>query len=115
MATINIGGETFEAGASIIHPKNYHVSNFTSLLKLRRRLGDDNDDSDSLGVWDGKRFVVKTLRSDSKMPFMNKFVSLINSVKLFWRYGFSLLRMQSFVEVLSLFLFWENIDVVAGF
>lgn len=109
MATVNIGGETFEAGASIIHPKNYYVSNFTSLLKLKRRL---SDDSHSLGVWDGKRFVVKTLRADSKLPFMNKFVPLINSVKLFWRYGFSLLRMQSFVEtMLTDFLkYYESSD-----
>lgn len=101
MATVTIGGDTFESGASIIHPKNYHLSNFTSLLKLKRRLGDgDGDDCDSLGVWDGKRFVVKTLRSDSKFPIVNKAVSLINTVKLFWRYGFSLLRMQSFVETM---------------
>ncbi|KAJ8447172.1 hypothetical protein Cgig2_022901 [Carnegiea gigantea] len=116
MATVTIANETFEAGASIIHPMNYHLSNFTSLLKLRRRISEDDDDA-SLGIWNGEKFVFKTLNLNWDFPLMKfslvkKIVSLLNAVKLFWRYGFSLLRMQSFVEAtLNNFLkYYESFD-----
>jgi len=108
MATVTIANETFEAGASVIHPLNYHLSNFTSLLELRRRIGDDDDDA-SIGIWNGEKFLFKTLNLNWDFPLVKfslvkKIVSLLNAVKLFWRYGFSLLRMQRFVEVCSLSL-----------
>ncbi|KAF7834126.1 Farnesylcysteine lyase [Senna tora] len=96
MATVNVAGETFEAGASILHPKNYHARNYTKLLDLEFRTS--LSDSLSLGIWDGKKFVFKTLEIDSNIPFVDKVVSLANSVLLFFRYGLSLFRMGSFVE-----------------
>ena len=103
MATVTIAGETFEAGASILHPKNYHALEFTKLLNLT---ANDKDDSSSfsLGIWDGNKFVFKTLDSNSKLPFVQKIVSIWNSVVMFLRYGLSLFRMSNFVEVLSLSL-----------
>lgn len=106
MATVSIGGETFEAGASILHPKNYYALNYTKLsgLKVKPPPASEDDDSMSFGFWDGKKFVFKTLQVDSKFPFVQKIVSFANSFYLFFRYGFSLLKMNSFVEV-SVLLF----------
>ncbi|KAJ4844369.1 hypothetical protein Tsubulata_029733 [Turnera subulata] len=101
MATVTIGGETFEAGASILHPKNYHASNFTRLLNLTRRTPPSSESSLSLGIWDAQtnRFLIKTLDVDSNLPsFVQKIVSFANDLYLFFRYGLSLLKMESFVE-----------------
>ncbi|KAF5727608.1 hypothetical protein HS088_TW22G01304 [Tripterygium wilfordii] len=98
MATVTIAGETFEAGASILHPKNYHALNFTTGLGLKIRKPPASESSLSLGIWDGKRFLLKTISVDSKIPFVQKIVSFANSVYLLVRYGFSLLKMESFVE-----------------
>ncbi|ERN04738.1 hypothetical protein AMTRI_Chr11g156840 [Amborella trichopoda] len=92
MATVELAGDTFEAGASILHPKNYHALNFTELLGLGRR--GDNDDS-WFGVWDGKGFVFKTM-PPCQWVVLKKLASFFNSLLMFGRYGFSLLRMQSF-------------------
>ncbi|GKB83398.1 boron transporter 4-like protein [Tanacetum coccineum] len=51
MATVTIGGNTFEAGASILHPKNYNALNFTKMLGLR--VMKDSEREMSLGIWDG--------------------------------------------------------------
>ncbi|KAK9735535.1 hypothetical protein RND81_04G211000 [Saponaria officinalis] len=121
MATLTIAGDTFEAGASIIHPKNYHTSNFTSYLKLKKRFGISDgsdggdgydDDGDSLGFWNGEKFVFKTMRLDSRFRIVNKAISLVNQAKIFWRYGVSLFKMQAFVEhTLSNFLkYYESHD-----
>ncbi|MBA0743472.1 hypothetical protein Gogos_006144 [Gossypium gossypioides] len=100
MATVSIGGETFEAGASILHPKNYHALNYSNLLglKVKPPPASEDDDSMSLGIWDGKKFVFKTLQVDSKFPLVQKIVFYVNSFRIFFRYGFSLLKMGSFVE-----------------
>lgn len=98
MATITIANHTFEAGASILHPKNYHASNYTKSLGLKKKVSDEDDGCEFLGIWDGNQFVFQTFSLDWGFDFVNKIVSLVNSVKLFWRYGFSLLKMQSFVE-----------------
>ncbi|CAL5324053.1 unnamed protein product [Camellia sinensis] len=97
MATVSLAGDTFEAGASILHPKNYHAVNFVKLLNLTVKQ-DDEDDSSSFGIWDGHKFVFKTLDSNSKFPFFQKIVSLLNSFRMFFRYGFSLFKMSNFVE-----------------
>ncbi|THG22343.1 farnesylcysteine lyase-like [Camellia sinensis] len=97
MATISLAGDTFEAGASILHPKNYHAVNFVKFLNLTVKQ-DDEDDSSSFGIWDGHKFVFKTLDSNSKFPFFQKIASLLNSFRMFFRYGFSLFKMSNFVE-----------------
>ncbi|XP_044470383.1 farnesylcysteine lyase isoform X2 [Mangifera indica] len=98
MATITISNHTFEAGASILHPKNHHALNFTKLLNLKIKQPSSSDESHSFGIWDGEKFVFKTLSVDSKLPFVQKIVSFANSVYIFMRYGLSLLKMQGFVE-----------------
>ncbi|XP_075498417.1 farnesylcysteine lyase-like isoform X1 [Primulina tabacum] len=100
MATVTISGETFEAGASILHPKNYHTLNFTKSLNLSVNDPKNNEDTFSLGIWDGHKFVFKTLSSNSKLPIVQRFVSYVNSIILCLRYGFSLYRMNAFVEAM---------------
>lgn len=100
MATVTIAGETFEAGASILHPKNYHALNYTKYLNLTVRNPKHADDCLSLGIWNGRDFVYKTLNSNSKLPIVQRLLSIANSIRMMLRYGvFSLLRMNSFVEV----------------
>ncbi|GMG99825.1 hypothetical protein Nepgr_001665 [Nepenthes gracilis] len=112
MATVTVANEIFEAGASILHPKNYHALNFTNLLNLKEKTKTDNDDLISLGIWDGSKFVFKTLSVDSKFPFIQKVVAQINSLRLLWRYGASLFKMESYVEsTLDKFLkYYESFD-----
>lgn len=98
MATVVLAGETFEAGASILHPKNFHAVNFTKMLNLSVKTPPSSESSLSLGIWDGEKFVFKTLDSNSKSSIVQRIVAITNSVLMFVRYGFSLLKMDSFVQ-----------------
>lgn len=96
MATVSIAGETFEAGASILHPKNYYVLNFTKMLNLEVN---PPSSSSSFAIWDGKnKFVFRTLAPQFQVPFYQKIISIVNSIIIFARYGFSLVKMDNFVE-----------------
>lgn len=99
MATVTIGGDTFEAGASIIHPKNLHALGFARLLHLNTKTGDEADSW--FGIWDGSRFVFQTLKppSTSSSSLYRKMYPILNSLIMVWRYGISLLRMDRFVKV----------------
>ncbi|RAL45538.1 unnamed protein product [Cuscuta campestris] len=97
MATVTVAGDTFESGGSILHPKNYHVLNFTKYLNLTVKKPSAESDS-SFGIWDGNKFVFKTLTSNCRLQILRKIVSIANSVLIFLRYGFSLFRMENFVE-----------------
>ncbi|XP_052197131.1 farnesylcysteine lyase isoform X2 [Diospyros lotus] len=110
MATVSLAGQTFEAGASILHPKNYHALNYAKSLNLSIRK--PSPSSFSLGIWDGHRFIFKTLTSHSKFPFLQKIVSLTNSFLMFFRYGFSLFRMGNFVKgaVDSFLKYYESFE-----
>ncbi|GAB2229077.1 hypothetical protein Droror1_Dr00023212 [Drosera rotundifolia] len=111
MSTISLSNHTFEAGASILHPKNYHAARFRDELGLRVK-GKVEEDSDTIGVWDGEKFVFKSIIVDSKSTVVRKVVEKVNAVRLLWRYGFSLMRMQSFVEsMLGKFLkYYESVE-----
>ncbi|XP_073060637.1 farnesylcysteine lyase-like isoform X2 [Primulina eburnea] len=111
MATVTISGETFEAGASILHPKNYHTLNFTKSLNLSVNDPKNNEDTFSLGIWDGHKFVFKTLSSNSKLPIVQRFVSYVNSIILCLRYGFSLYRMNAFVEVITRINYGQSVNI----
>lgn len=102
MAMVELAGDKFEAGGSILHPKNLHTLHYTELLGLKQKTGGD-DDSD-FGIWDGQKFIFKTFPArTSRFPaVINTF---INNLLIFWRYGTSLLKMQDYVsDLLSKFL-----------
>jgi hypothetical protein len=58
LGTVTLAGDSFEAGGSIIHPRNLHARRFADLLGLAVKTGGD----DWLGIWDGKSFVFQTAR-----------------------------------------------------
>lgn len=95
MATVELAGDTFEAGASILHPKNLHAVRFVELLGLKRNL---TPDSDSFGIWDGQKFVLKTRQAGDSV-ISRKVTELYNNLAILWRYGASLFKMQSHVTV----------------
>ncbi|ONK55718.1 uncharacterized protein A4U43_C10F290 [Asparagus officinalis] len=100
MATVTIAGDTFEAGGSIIHPKNFHALRFASMLNLSHSPESDEESDSWFGIWDGSRFVFKTLQPPPSWSsfVVKKIYSLLNSLLLFRRYGFSLIRMNGFVQ-----------------
>ncbi|ESQ31514.1 hypothetical protein EUTSA_v10004131mg [Eutrema salsugineum] len=98
MRTVTVSGDTFEAGGSILHPKNYHARDFVERFNLTVRLPTPIEESCALGIWDGNKFIFKTFGSSIKFPFVDKIVSWVNDLYIFVRYGFSLLRMSSFIE-----------------
>lgn len=100
MATVTIAGETFEAGASILHPKNYHALTYAKFLNLT--IKEPSSSSSGLGIWNGREFIFKTAASDSENWIIQYLFSFANSLKVFMRYGHALFRMHSFVEVSSL-------------
>lgn len=96
-ATVEVAGEEFEAGASILHPKNLHAAAYVALLNLSRN--EPSSSSSGFAIWDGRGFVFETLSSESRNWAVQKVISYANDLRLFLRYGLSLLRMQSFVGV----------------
>jgi phytoene dehydrogenase-like protein len=98
MAVVELEGETFEAGASVIHPKNLHAVKFASLLELNRTSDDDDDDEGSFGIWDGTQLVFQTARAGDSL-FSKTVTRIMNTLSVLWRYGASLWRMQNHVNV----------------
>uniref|UniRef100_A0A0D9WBM3 Prenylcysteine lyase domain-containing protein n=1 Tax=Leersia perrieri TaxID=77586 RepID=A0A0D9WBM3_9ORYZ len=108
LATVTLAGDQFEAGGSIIHPRNLHVRRFADLLGLAAKTGGDDD---WLGIWDGRRFVFQTLRplQPGTSWLRRKLHSFLNSLRLLNRYGLSLLNMDRFVQVmLQRFMLYYN-------
>ncbi|XP_027334694.1 farnesylcysteine lyase isoform X2 [Abrus precatorius] len=118
IGTVTVAGETFEAGASILHPKNLYAVDYVKLLNLKVKL--PRSESLSFGIWNGNKFVFKTVKISCnlpiidellKPPFVNTLVSLVNSVFMFVRYGFSLLKMQNFVEVITRINYGQSVSM----
>ncbi|KAL6651686.1 hypothetical protein ACP70R_010611 [Stipagrostis hirtigluma subsp. patula] len=108
LATVAIAGDHFEAGGSIIHPRNLHARRFADLLGLAVKTGGDDD---WLGIWDGHRFVFQTLRPPPPGAswWRRKLHGLLNSLLLLNRYGLSLLKMDKFVQaMLERFMLFYN-------
>ncbi|KAL2610370.1 hypothetical protein R1flu_028943 [Riccia fluitans] len=111
LATIQVGEDHFEAGGSIIAEKNQLMQEFVKLLGLKKVTSEDDDNS--LGIWNGRMFIFQTVRSGDSY-YWRKVTSIWNTILMFWRYGASLMKMQSHVsELLTnwLQLYDENIDV----
>ncbi|KAI1301761.1 Prenylcysteine oxidase [Halotydeus destructor] len=81
----------YEAGGSILHPRNIYATALMEKFGLKKSHG--CSESGLAGIYNGKDFVFEESRYNS-----------INIVKLLWRYGLSLPRMQSLVKrMLDLF------------
>ncbi|EDO41014.1 predicted protein, partial [Nematostella vectensis] len=78
--TVEVAGQRFEAGGSIIHSANQHMQSFVSELG-------DNENSSLLGIYNGTAFV-----------FMGSRWKIVNYAKLIWRYGFDLITMDNWIS-----------------
>ncbi|XP_035418565.1 prenylcysteine oxidase 1 [Cygnus atratus] len=83
LATLEVEGEGYEAGGSVLHPLNLHMKHFVKELGLPAA-----PVSDSLvGIYNGEEFV-----------FEESSWYIVNVLKLLWRYGLNPLRMYMWVE-----------------
>ncbi|XP_054718555.1 prenylcysteine oxidase 1-like [Uloborus diversus] len=80
---LNVDGDFYEAGGSVIHPSNKHMVDFTKLLGLSVR----KPTSSRFGIYDGKQFVFE----ESEWHF-------ITMAKFLWRYGISSLGLFKWVQ-----------------
>ncbi|XP_060835997.1 prenylcysteine oxidase 1-like isoform X1 [Rhopalosiphum padi] len=78
-------GNEYETGGSVIHQRNKYMSNFVSNLGLQKRKSVFKNER--LGLHNGKDF--DFIEND------NYFVNLMN---ILWRYGYSIKRLQEFVN-----------------
>ncbi|XP_064601062.1 prenylcysteine oxidase 1-like [Liolophura sinensis] len=83
VSTVVVNGREYESGASIIHPRNQYMVNFTKLFGLRKREGH----SEKLAIYDGKKFV-----------FTGSKFNIATMAKMFWRYGMDVYNINSWVE-----------------
>ncbi|KAL5007831.1 hypothetical protein ScPMuIL_016637 [Solemya velum] len=83
-ATILFNDEQYEAGASIIHPRNMYMVNFTKLFGLEPLGGAE---SGKLGIFDGKDMVFST--SDW---------GVVTMAKMVWRYGWDVFSIRSYIN-----------------
>ena len=107
---VEFSGETYEAGASIIHKKNRYMSALSAkfgeyLLKLNSNqaccvcvtgLKKAETADEYLGIFNGMQLL-----------FQSSAVSIVTTLKLLWRYGFGLRKIQSYLNKL-----WVNFDVI---
>lgn len=84
LATVKISDHYYNAGGSIVHPKNMYMVNFTEMLGLQR---DSKAEEGKLGIYDGNEVLFTT--SD---------YSIVTLTKLFWRYGMDLYNIKNWVE-----------------
>ncbi len=62
LATLDVGGTPVESGGTIIHETNRYLASFVDQLGLERVEPHQREQggSDSVGVWDGRRFAFRT-------------------------------------------------------
>ncbi|XP_011155741.1 prenylcysteine oxidase-like [Solenopsis invicta] len=83
LATTKIDKDEFEAGGSIIHPKNKYMQRFVKLLGLEKSPYIAEDGADA--IWNGDEFIF--LGDD-----------LMSKMKLFWRYGLQIFSLKNHVD-----------------
>ncbi|XP_064634573.1 prenylcysteine oxidase 1-like [Lineus longissimus] len=81
---VQVDGRFYEAGASIIHPKNQYMVNFTKMLGLEHR---KQASGQVVGFFDGK-----------EMIFTGSSWDVVFIGKLLWRYGLSVVKLNYWVE-----------------
>jgi len=78
LATLDVGGTPVESGGTIIHETNRYLAGFVDHLGLERVEPHqrEGDGSESVGVWDGRRFAFRTHDS-----------ALLTRLAAVWRFG----------------------------
>lgn len=85
LATIKFGDNEYEAGGSVIHPRNKYMYDFLKLLKLEIRPESAYDGL--YGVWNGKEFV-----------FIESEYESITLFKLIYRYGWQPISLHNYIK-----------------
>lgn len=83
LASVKIKDYEYEMGGSVIHPLNLHMKHFVEILGIPPR----KDVPSKMAIFDGK-----------ELMFEESDWYIINFIRMLWRYGFNLLRMQVWVE-----------------
>ncbi|XP_040270363.1 prenylcysteine oxidase 1 [Bufo bufo] len=83
LSTIEMEGNHYEAGGSVIHPLNLHMKTFVKELGLNAVSLRGN----LVGIYNGEEFV-----------FQESEWFLINVIKMIWNYGLNFLRLYMWVE-----------------
>lgn len=83
LAVNRIGDHVYETGGSVIHPKNKYMVDFLKILKLNKRQPPEGH----LGLYDGEDYI-----------FTESSWKVITYLKLFWRYGKDVFRLQWMVD-----------------
>lgn len=83
LATVKVDRDEVEAGGSIIHSKNMYMQRFVKLLGLEK----SPPSNEKYGIWNGDEFI-----------FTASDWSIITIIKLLYRYGIQLYRLQSHIN-----------------
>ncbi|XP_028921879.1 prenylcysteine oxidase 1 [Ornithorhynchus anatinus] len=83
LATLEMEGQEYEAGGSVIHPLNLHMKRFVKELGLSVTPGAGG----LMGIYNGETFV-----------FEESSWYVVNVLKILWQYGLQFLRMHMWVE-----------------
>eukprot|EP01111_Echinosteliopsis_oligospora_P014506 TRINITY_DN5478_c0_g1_i1.p1 TRINITY_DN5478_c0_g1~~TRINITY_DN5478_c0_g1_i1.p1 ORF type:complete len:483 (+),score=106.57 TRINITY_DN5478_c0_g1_i1:363-1811(+) len=83
-----IHGKNVEVGGSIYHESNANVDGFVKQFNLTRQHAFGGG---PMAIWDGEEVVFLS----SQMPYVGKYVNLASMV---YRYGFSPLRLKSYLD-----------------
>ncbi|XP_042872145.1 prenylcysteine oxidase 1-like [Penaeus japonicus] len=81
LAVLPIAGHTYEIGGSIIHPGNRYMVEFAKKFGLPKK---EECGGSRMGLFNGEEYV-----------FRDSSWSLVNVVKLMWRYGWDAYRLRS--------------------
>ena len=78
LATLDVAGTPVESGGTIIHETNRYLADFVDRLQLEREEPHQREPggSESVGVWDGRRFAFRTYDS-----------GLLTHLAAVWRFG----------------------------
>nr|XP_006814562.1 PREDICTED: prenylcysteine oxidase 1-like [Saccoglossus kowalevskii] len=85
IATVDIGGHTYESGASIIHPGNMYMKKFTKEFGLKHK---DKIPGQKMGFYDGEKFV-----------FLESDWVIATYAKMLWHYGWDLIKFRREIGV----------------
>ncbi|XP_033222178.1 prenylcysteine oxidase 1-like isoform X2 [Belonocnema kinseyi] len=96
LATIEIGENEYEAGGSVIHPRNKYMQYFVKLLGLEKK---DPGGSSISGIWNGEKFVF----TESKWE-------IVTLTKMIYRYGFQPIKLNRYVNWIL-----DNFDKIYDF
>lgn len=110
LANIAVAGQEYEVGASIIHPGNAYMVNFTALLG-RFKMSNDIMQKLSQAVLIFITYLQGLKKREGSRPINNIFAvyngksfdyygsdwSVVNLGKLIWHYGMDILKIQTYI------------------